>query len=132
MAKESKIEMSKLQEMYDRECEKVEKLKSFVCEQEKQCDELANHIKTLTKDRDAWIERAEQRANEIQELRQKTTANESKLCDSNRLRDELNRYKDKASFLEVSSKFDKFHLFFENFSAKLKLFILSIVRNWPS
>lgn len=53
--------MDRLRALYERESGKVEKLKTFVCEQEKQCDELANHIKTLTKDRDMWIERAERK-----------------------------------------------------------------------
>jgi chromosome segregation ATPase len=101
IANKTKTEMDNLNQLYDRECSKVEKLKNFVCEQEKQCDELASHIKMLTKDRDAWMERAEQRGNEIKELRQKTTTTESKLSETNRLRDELNRFKDKASFLEV-------------------------------
>ncbi|KAI6191073.1 hypothetical protein M3Y97_00188200 [Aphelenchoides bicaudatus] len=103
-AAEAKAELEKMREMYERECEKVAKLKTFVCEQEKQCDELANHIKTLTKERDSWSEKAEQRASEIQELRQKTTNTESKLCETNRLRDELNRYKDKTAFLERQIK----------------------------
>lgn len=98
----TKAEMEKMRELYERECEKVARLKTFVCEQEKQCDELANLIKTLTKERDNWSEKAEQRALEVQELRQKATTNEGKLCETSRLRDELSRFKDKASFLEVN------------------------------
>jgi hypothetical protein len=57
LSAETKAEMEKMRELYERECEKVAKLKTFVCEQEKQSDELANHIKTLTKERDTWCEK---------------------------------------------------------------------------
>lgn len=108
IAAKSKVEVDKLRELYERECEKVEKLKSFVREQEKQCDALANHIKTLDKERDEWRELAEKRSNEVQELRQKATSSESKLSESNRMFNELNRYKDKASFLEVGCLLGQF------------------------
>lgn len=109
---ESRGEVAKLSAVVAKEEETTKKLKDFVKQQDKQCDELAvsfsslftlfqNQVEFLSKELDSFKEKCSKKTAELAEMRQKLSGADVQEVEMRRLKDELGRAKDKIVFMEV-------------------------------
>ncbi|CAD5233757.1 unnamed protein product [Bursaphelenchus xylophilus] len=101
---EFKGEAAKLGAIVAKAEDQTTKLKEFVKQQDKQCDELANQVQFLADELETYKKKCHDKTNEIAELRRKATNADIQQVEVQRLKEELGRAKDKVIFMEREIK----------------------------